>query len=100
MASPGLSNNFTSSSFDSLRQSLSSFQATSTHTGEDIPLSENIRFNRSEGQAESTFINGDNTNENSLQIPRRQSSSISHQQSQSQPPNDSFEDDDEGSICY
>jgi hypothetical protein len=91
MASPGLSNKLTSPSLNSLRRSLSSvssFHATSSHTGEEIPLSENIRYNRGEGEV---VINCNNTNENSIQIPRRKSSSL--QQLQSQPPNG---DNDEG----
>ncbi|RIA82302.1 Presenilin-domain-containing protein [Glomus cerebriforme] len=88
MASPGLSNQFTSSSFNSLRQSLSSassFQATS---GEEIPLSENIRYNRGEGGE-------GEVDENLSQIPRRQSSSLSRQQPQSQLANDDSIDDEE-----
>lgn len=93
MASPSLSNQFTSSSLNSLRQSLSSassFQATS---GEEIPLSENIRYNHGEGG-----VSGEG-NENLSQIPRRQSSSL---QPQSQPPNNNSleEEEEEGLIYY
>ncbi|CAB4419826.1 unnamed protein product [Rhizophagus irregularis] len=84
MASPGLSNKFRKS-----LSSVSSFQATS---GEEIPLSENIRYNRGEGGAsDEGGINCDGTDENS-QIPRRQSSSL---QPQSQPPNNVSYDDEE-----
>jgi hypothetical protein len=85
MASPGLSNQFTS-----LRQSLSS----ASYQGEEIPLSENIRYNRGEG---GVVINCEDTNENSSQIPRRQSSSL---QPQSEPPNNDSPDEEEGSIYY
>jgi len=86
MASPGLSNQFTSPSFNSLS------------SGEEIPLSENIRYNRGEGGVNNecdVFNNCDDTNENSSQIPRRQSSSL---QPQLQPPNNDSFDDEEGSI--
>lgn len=94
MASPGLSNKL-----NSLRQSLSSVSSFQATNGEEIPLSENIRYNRGEGGASDEsgiFINRDGTDENS-QIPRRQSSSL---QPQSQPPNNVSFDDEEGSICY
>ncbi|CAG8499127.1 10680_t:CDS:10 [Funneliformis mosseae] len=92
MASPGLSNQFTS--FNSLRSSSSSFQGRdlSTHTGEEIPLSENIKYNRDnrnvhgEGEVEGVFVNVNDTNENS----RRQS--LPDQPPQ---PNDDSLDDDE-----
>ncbi len=107
MASPRLSNQFTPSSFNSLRQSLSSassFQARdpSIHTGEEIPLSENIRYNRDnrnihgEGEVEDVFINDNNTNDNS----RRESLALSSQPPQSNDHLLDNNDDDEGLICY
>ncbi|CAI2185754.1 14832_t:CDS:10 [Funneliformis geosporum] len=94
MASPGISNQFTSTSFNSLRSSASSFQARdpSTHTGEEIPLSENIRYNRDnrnvlgEGEVEGVFINANNVNENS------RGQSLTGQPTQ---PNDDSLDDEE-----
>ncbi|GBC10603.1 hypothetical protein RclHR1_09770006 [Rhizophagus clarus] len=87
MASPSLSNQFTSSSLNSVRQSLSSASSFQVTVGEEIPLSENIRYNHGEGG-----VSGE-SNENLSQIPRRQSSSL---QPRSQPPNnDSFEEEEE-----